>query len=303
LLKRIGHFTPSELLKSSPPDQQVDGRVEGENAPGVGLQDNRARSAVVSIASGSSTLSGFLVTDGGHVLTADYVANGKEPFTVSLANGETELGPLVALDREIGLALLKIELLGRTEADHLLPLQLAESIEGVNDVILWGSPRPGTSEVRNGNITGRSGSYLSVFFQGGATSGFGGGPVIDGRGSVVGILYSTTLGNEKSQYPAKCVSSDVAKSFVDRTLRSEADHSTESSATHFRAEPVPLDTPEVKKRSPSQPPTLTASPSYWVLVAGTGKPSVSFPVRLAAQVVGEVVAKQGMGLITGGWEG
>ncbi|HSI97460.1 MAG TPA: trypsin-like peptidase domain-containing protein [Gaiellaceae bacterium] len=169
----------------------------------VGEIYERARAGVVKItvSGGSPTLgrsraqgSGFVIDRDGHIVTNQHVVSGGGTITVHLANRSTYRARLVGSDRSTDLAVLRID----APAAALEPLQLGDSSEvAVGDtVVAIGSPFGLDGTVTSGivsalhrQMTAPNDFTITDAIQTDAAINHGnsGGPLLDGRGRVIGV--------------------------------------------------------------------------------------------------------------------
>ncbi|HEU4342304.1 MAG TPA: trypsin-like peptidase domain-containing protein [Candidatus Binatia bacterium] len=135
--------------------------------------------------------SGFIVHPEGYILTAHHVIDKSQEIEVRLADGQRLQADIVAADAQIDLALLKVQ------SDRELPtLSLGNSDNiSVGDVaVVFGYPFGRESSMNLGIISraGRSypdsASYEMIQTDAGAYPGGSGGPLLNGKGHVIGII-------------------------------------------------------------------------------------------------------------------
>ena len=145
--------------------------------------------------------SGFIIDEGGYVVTNHHVIDGANKITVTLADGETLEAELIGSDARTDLALLKIE------SDEKLPyVEFGESDEvRVGDwVMAVGNPFGLGGTVTVGVVSARGrdlrGGSLVDYVQIDApiNRGNSGGPTFNQEGEVIGIntaIFSPTGGS------------------------------------------------------------------------------------------------------------
>ncbi len=126
------------------------------------------------------------------VLTADHVLERDEDLSVETPDGRTLAAQVVGRDPATDLALLRVSGLG------IEPLATAESPARVGQLVLAvGRPNSGGPMASLGIISAvggplrtRQGGVLEQFIQTDATPypGFSGGPLVDSKGTMVGLL-------------------------------------------------------------------------------------------------------------------
>lgn len=144
-------------------------------------------SAVLIFAGGHG--SGFLISPDGYVLTNYHVAGGAQYVKVRWADGAETLGEVVRGDKVRDVALIK------TDAGGRKPLRLREQpVQIGEDIYAIGAPKD--TRLQNSLTKGIVSATRVMdglnYFQGdvGVTNGNSGGPVIDGKGQVVGMTVS-----------------------------------------------------------------------------------------------------------------
>ena len=139
--------------------------------------------------------SGFIISEDGYILTNNHVVQDADQVKVGLQDGTELTADVVGTDPSIDLALLKVE---TDETLPTLPLGDSTTLRVGEWVIAIGNPlnyeqtvTVGVVSAKNRRVplpsTDRSG--LVTFIQTDAAINFGnsGGPLIDGRGNVIGI--------------------------------------------------------------------------------------------------------------------
>ena len=135
--------------------------------------------------------SGVVVDAGGLVLTVNYVVMGAKKLRVTLPEGRPASAEIVAQDFENGLALLRV----RASDLPAASLGSSEALERGAPVFAIGSTSPRERRVAAGVVTdlGEFDAYWEYLLDRGIVSsatnpGFGGGPLFDMRGRVVGVV-------------------------------------------------------------------------------------------------------------------
>jgi serine protease Do len=139
--------------------------------------------------------SGFAISPDGHVLTNYHVIEGADRIQVARHDGTTFDAKVVGTDPPIDLALLKVDTRG--ERFTALPLGNSDGLRIGEWVVAIGNPHDFHQTVTVGVISGKgrrvpigtTDSSVVSFIQTDAAINFGnsGGPLLDGRGNVVGI--------------------------------------------------------------------------------------------------------------------
>jgi S1-C subfamily serine protease len=207
-LTRVEHAA----AQNGPPD---DGIAEGDTTmvEGTGastlaqLSDDlanaveRAGAATVTVnARRRMPASGIVWSEDGLVVTANHVVEQDEEITLGLPDGRTVKASLVGRDPGSDLALLQI---ASTDATGLTPAPRAESAAKIGHFVLAvARPGPSGPMASFGVVSVVGGAWRTP--QGGTVEGFvradvamlpgfSGGPLVDARGTVLG-LNSSTLG-------------------------------------------------------------------------------------------------------------
>src|SRR5262245_11842863 len=139
--------------------------------------------------------SGFIITDDGYILTNNHVVQGAKKLQVTLDNGEKYEATVVGTDPMIDLGLIKIDAKGKKLPT--LPLGDSDGLKIGHWVMAIGNPLGLERTVTVGIVSGKKRQVpigdtvpaLANFIQTDAAINFGnsGGPLLDGRGRVVGI--------------------------------------------------------------------------------------------------------------------
>lgn len=147
-------------------------------------------SAVTALAAGSGT--GFFVSTSGHILTNAHVIDGAENILIQTGAGETSMARVLSVDASNDLALIKIEAQSKP-----LHIRSTEGLDKGAKVFTIGFPNPGLqgleAKYTEGVISSFSGlrdtpnvMQVTVPIQ----PGNSGGPLIDDKGNVVGVVVS-----------------------------------------------------------------------------------------------------------------
>jgi len=139
--------------------------------------------------------SGFIISPDGYVLTNNHVVEDYDKIEIGLQDGTTYAAELIGADQSVDLALLKIEPEGETLPT--LPLGDSDGLRVGEWVIAIGNPLDFEQTVTVGVVSGKqrrvavpgTDSGVVSFIQTDAAINLGnsGGPLIDGRGNVIGI--------------------------------------------------------------------------------------------------------------------
>ena len=176
--------------------------------------------------------SGFVLDRDGHVVTNQHVVAGGGAFTITLSDGSTHRARLVGSDPSTDLAVLRID----APAAALTPLVLGDSDElAVGDgVVAIGSPFGLDGTVTSGivsalhrQMTAPNNYTITDAIQTDAAINHGnsGGPLLDGRGRVVGVntqIESESGGNVGIGF---AIPSSTVRDIVDQLVESgQAEH-------------------------------------------------------------------------------
>jgi putative serine protease PepD len=159
---------------------------------------------------GTSTGSGFVIDDEGHVLTNQHVVNNAQNVTVRFPDGDEVGARVVGADASSDVAVLELDNVPR----GVTPVELgsSESLEIGDLVVAIGSPFGLEGTVTSGivsalhrELTAPDGFTIDGAIQTDAAinPGNSGGPLLDGQGRVVGInsqIASSSGGNEGVGY-------------------------------------------------------------------------------------------------------
>lgn len=159
--------------------------------------------------------SGVIVTEEGHVLTNHHVIKGNPRIRLTLHDGSVHSAKVVGSDREVDIAVLKIDGKG-----PFTPLKFGDSskIEVGNLVFAVGNPYGLGESVTNGTISAKkrsfSDSQVDLLQTSAAINpGNSGGPLVNIRGEIIGInsrIYSTDKQNPGFQGIGFAVPSNAA---------------------------------------------------------------------------------------------
>ncbi|MFC5823732.1 S1C family serine protease [Nonomuraea insulae] len=158
---------------------------------GLSATADRVLPSVVSVETGSTGGSGFVVDDRGHILTNAHVVSGSGTVTVVLHNGSRLSARVAGADDDEDLAVLEVDYPG-----ELAPATLGRSSDlSVGDQVLAiGSPLGLSGTVTAGIVSAldrevRLGGSRRTAVQTDASinPGNSGGPLVNARGEVVGV--------------------------------------------------------------------------------------------------------------------
>ncbi len=198
-------------------------QIYERDAPGV--------VAIRATSSSSDSGSGIVLAGNGLILTNEHVVEGAARITVALdgESGHTRAATLIAADKPLDLALVKIDASGLT----LHPLTLGESATTQigDSAYAIGNPfglnwtlTTGIVSALNRQIKAPDGATVSHVIQTDAAlnPGNSGGPLIDSTGAVIGVNSQIISGSSSaggqggSSGVGFAISSDTVKAFVQR---------------------------------------------------------------------------------------
>jgi S1-C subfamily serine protease len=193
--------------------------VYRHDGPGVVSVD------VASPESGPGGGSGFVLDETGHIVTNQHVVGGAEDVSVRFANGTRKQAEVVGEDPSTDIALIKVE----APEETLRPLTLGDSGSvGVGDpVIAIGNPLNVGISVTTGIVSGteRPIKAPNNFTIDGALQtdaainpGNSGGPLLDARGSVIGVNSQILSQDGGFQGVGFAVPIDTVKSVIEQLI-------------------------------------------------------------------------------------
>ncbi|HEY0118992.1 MAG TPA: trypsin-like peptidase domain-containing protein [Cellulomonas sp.] len=148
-----------------------------------------------SLPGGSDIGSGVVATTDGTVLTANHVVAGASSITLTFADGTRSSAVVASSDATTDTA----ELTPATLPSVVVPAVLGGAVSEGSAVVALGSPLGLVGSVSAGVVSGldrkttvTGGQSLSglIQFDAAVNPGSSGGPLVDGRGDVVGIVVS-----------------------------------------------------------------------------------------------------------------
>ncbi len=189
------------------------------------LADTAARllPSVVQIEAGGAVGSGFVAADGGLILTASHVVGRSEAVTLTLQDGTSVSGTVVAADKSIDTAVIRAE---ESAAADLQPLPLGAlaDVQVGEMTIAIGSPFGLSQTVTTGIVSalGRTvptpmGELHDLIQTDAAiNSGNSGGPLIDAEGRAIGINTAIASASGGSDGIGFAVPVDQAAQILDK---------------------------------------------------------------------------------------
>jgi len=179
---------------------------------------------------GAATGSGFFVRPDGYLVTNAHVVEGAVSINVNV-NNEEYPAKVVALDTKNDLAVLRIDLQNVT----YLPLENSENVRLAEEVRAFGFPmvdRLGSGiKITRGTVSGINRQEDVQMFQLDVTvnPGNSGGPVVNGRGGVVGVATALMAGDGIADMSFAVTSNDVRRLLDNNNLGYEPiDEDTEA---------------------------------------------------------------------------
>ncbi len=163
-------------------------RVVVESDPKTGLKNQPPQ---------GSRGSGFIIHPDGYILTAQHVVDKAKEIEVRLPGLQRVPAKLIAADIQVDLALLKIDV---DRELPTLPLGDSDSVRVGELAFIFGYPFGRESSMNLGIISrpGRtyqdSAGYEMIQTDAGAYAGGSGGPLLNGRGHVIGMI---TMASER----------------------------------------------------------------------------------------------------------
>ena len=154
----------------------------------------RVAPSVVTIRAGDDLGTGVIVADNGTILTADHVIANGGSITVTFADGTVANATVASADKAMDIAVLRPAKLPQV----VVPATLGGAADVGASVVAIGNPLGLTDSVSAGIVSGldrtadtdtgkRSGL---IQFDAAVNPGSSGGPLLDSRGMVVGIVVA-----------------------------------------------------------------------------------------------------------------
>jgi S1-C subfamily serine protease len=178
--------------------------------------------SVVQIEAGGAVGSGFVAADGGLILTASHVVSASETVTLTLHDGTTVSGDVVAVDKSIDTAVIR----AADSSTDLKPLPLGAlaDVKVGEMTIAIGSPFGLSQTVTTGIVSALSRTVptpigeLHDLIQTDAAinSGNSGGPLIDREGRAIGINTAIASASGGSDGIGFAVPIDQAAQILDK---------------------------------------------------------------------------------------
>lgn len=154
----------------------------------------RVAPSVVTIRAGHDLGTGVIVADDGTILTADHVVSGGGAITVTFADGTVASATVASADATMDIATLTPSKLPQV----VVPATLGGSPDVGDPVVAIGNPLGLTDSVSAGVVSGLDRSADTdtgkrtglIQFDASVNPGSSGGPLLDDRGMVIGIVVA-----------------------------------------------------------------------------------------------------------------
>lgn len=164
--------------------------------------------------------SGFVIHPAGYILTANHVVEGSKIVEARTASGQRLVAKIVVADAQIDLAVLKVD---SAQEMPSLPLGDSDDVRVGDLAVVFGYPFGRESSMNLGIISrpgksySNSASYDMIQTDAGAYPGGSGGPLLNGKGHVVGMI---TMASERGNM-GFAVPVNVLKRVIPRLMRGE----------------------------------------------------------------------------------
>jgi putative serine protease PepD len=163
-------------------------------SPSVSAIYQRVRPSVVVIRTNDALGSGVIVADDGTIVTANHVIAGATQITVTFFDGTTTSATLVSANPKLDVAVLSPGSL----PEVVVPAPLGGGTDVGAPVVAVGNPLGLADSVSAGVVSGLNrtaqtaeGTYPGLIqFDASVNPGSSGGPLLDARGLIVGIVVS-----------------------------------------------------------------------------------------------------------------
>ena len=154
----------------------------------------RVAPSVVSIQAGRGFGTGVIVADNGTIVTADHVIADASAIVVTYADGTLTRASIVSANKQMDIALLAPARLPQI----VVPATLGGAADIGAPVVAIGNPLGLTDSVSAGVVSGLDRSADTdtgkrsglIQFDAAVNPGSSGGPLLDGRGMVIGIVVA-----------------------------------------------------------------------------------------------------------------
>jgi S1-C subfamily serine protease len=160
--------------------------------------------SLVAIRGSHDLGTGVIVSDAGAILTADHVVAGTKSITVTFADGTVASAAVAAADKKTDVATLVPGKLPKV----VVPAQLGGGADIGAAVVAIGNPLGLTDSVSTGVISGLNRTAATdtgqrsglIQFDAAVNPGSSGGPLLDVRGMVIGIVVALAVPDGKDAF-------------------------------------------------------------------------------------------------------
>jgi S1-C subfamily serine protease len=154
----------------------------------------RLAPSVVTIRAGRNLGTGVIVADNGTILTADHVVAGAAGITVTFSDGTVASAVIASANKTMDIATLTPAKLPQP----VVPASLGGAADVGDAVVAIGNPLGLTDSVSSGVVSGLDRSAQTdtgkrtglIQFDASVNPGSSGGPLLDDRGMVIGIVVA-----------------------------------------------------------------------------------------------------------------
>lgn len=197
-------------------DQEINNLKASTSSDFSGIIENVIKS-VITVRTDVSQGSGFVIAEGGYIVTNAHVMEGAKAATIVTYDGQIHKVSIIGQDSKMDIALLKI---GETNYKPLT-LENSNNVQVGEKVIAIGNPLGLQFSVSEGIISAvnrRGTNGLNNYIQTDASlnPGNSGGPLIDVNGRVVGINNFKISGSENIGF---ALESNYIKSTVNEIFK------------------------------------------------------------------------------------
>ena len=225
----IGDDAGNVTIREAEPPVSAEEVSGGESQASVRKVYNRDGPGVVSVDvasnAGAGGGSGFVLDESGHIVTNQHVVESADGVSVKFANGTREDAEVVGEDPSTDLAVIKVE----APEDSLKPLTLGDSdaLKVGEPVIAIGNPLNVGISVTTGIVSGvgrpikAPNNYTisgAVQTDAAINPGNSGGPLLDSRGTVVGVNSQIISDTGSFQGVGFAIPSNTVKSVVEQLI-------------------------------------------------------------------------------------
>ncbi len=227
----IGDGAGNVTIRESSPPVSAGGSPEGSTQSSVRQVYTQDGPGVVSVEvaaeGGPGGGSGFVLDNTGHIVTNQHVVESADGISVKFANGNREDAEVIGEDPSTDLAVLKVE----AAEGSLKPLTLGDSdaLKVGEPVIAIGNPLNVGISVTTGIVSGvgrpikAPNNYTisgAVQTDAAINPGNSGGPLLDSRGTVVGVNSQIISDTGSFQGVGFAIPSNTVKNVVEQLITS-----------------------------------------------------------------------------------